>query len=392
MAMNGNTGGRWGARRRPGGPERSRAPAVGGPGFWLAFATGWLLYAGLIVSVMLGEGETLGDSLGLAGSVTLPAALLGAAVAARRRQLFRPDWSLPRIVGLQLVVGALYAVGCVALGRIAVLALLPAVPRAREWLDAPVPLHLVSYLFLYVILAGFLVWTESIARVQESRAEAAREAMLRAQAEARALRAQFNPHFVFNVLHSLMLLVREDPGAAERAIEDVAALIRYASRLQREERDTVALDEEIGFARRYLALEKLRLEERLRIEWEVEEGLGPVRVPAFSLQTLLENAVKHGVAPRPDGASVRVSGSREEGGVVLAVEDDGEGASPADVGASPGRGLALLRDRLERLYGGDASLEWETAPGEGFRVRLSVPWEATGAGPAEPRPAAATAP
>nr|NIP60210.1 hypothetical protein [Gemmatimonadota bacterium]NIR80653.1 hypothetical protein [Gemmatimonadota bacterium]NIT89440.1 hypothetical protein [Gemmatimonadota bacterium]NIU33247.1 hypothetical protein [Gemmatimonadota bacterium]NIU37560.1 hypothetical protein [Gemmatimonadota bacterium] len=324
-------------------------------------------------------------------AVTLPAALLGVVVAARRGELFRPAWSMPRMAGLQLVVGGLYAGGCVALGRVAALALLPAVPSAREWLDAPVSLHFVSYLFLYIILAGFLVWIESIARVQESRAEAAREAMLRAQAEARALRAQFNPHFVFNVLHSLMLLVREDPGAAERAIEDVAALIRYASTLQREERDTVALEEEIAFARRYLALEKLRLEKRLRIEWEVEGELGPVAVPAFALQTLLENAVRHGVAPRPEGATVRVSAVREGERVVLAVEDDGEGAPPAAVGDSPGRGLALLRDRLERLYGGDGSLEWETVPGEGFGVRLTVPWEATDAGPVEPRPAAATA-
>ena len=367
--------------------EEAVGPGRGGRGFWLAFAAGWLLYAGRIVPVSMTEGEGGGPSIGLAAAVVTPAALLGAAVAARRRTLFRPDRSLPRMAALQAGVGALYSLGCVVLARAAVLALRPVVPGAQEWLDAPLPLHLVSYLFLYLLLAGFLVWTESIARVQESRAETARQAMLRAQAEAKALRARFNPHFVFNVLHSLMLLVREDPGAAERAIEDVAALIRYADGLQRAERDTVPLEDEIGFARRYLALEKLRLEDRLRVEWEVEEGLGRVRVPAFALQTLLENAVKHGVAPGPGGATVRVSAARRGGGVVLGVEDDGEGADPGVVEASAGRGLALLKERIATIYGEGASLQRTTAPGQGFRARLVLPPEA-GPGEAGALPAA----
>ena len=161
-----------------------------------------------------------------------------------------------------------------------------------------------SGLFFYALLAGFLMWSESIVRVNESHAMLAREAMLRAEAESKALRAQFNPHFVFNTLHSLMLLVRAEPDAAERAIEDVAALIRYASVLQRKGVDAVALETEVDIARRYAALEKLRLQERLTVVWDIPDELGRCAIPAFSIQSLLENAVKHGISPRP-GAECR---------------------------------------------------------------------------------------
>lgn len=199
------------------------------------------------------------------------------------------------------------------------------------------------------------------------------EAVLRAKAEAKALRAQFNPHFVFNTLHSLMLLVRADPETAERAIEDVAELIRYASTLQRRGVDQVPLSKELEFARRYVALEKLRLADRLRVEWIVEDGLDDAVVPAFSLQTLLENAIKHGISPRPRGGCVRIRAAQRNGGLLLAVEDDGAGSDPGVVGTADGRGLHLLEQRIAAVYGGDAALSWKTALDEGFTATVRLP-------------------
>ena len=197
--------------------------------------------------------------------------------------------------------------------------------------------------------------------------------MLRAEAEAKAVRAQFNPHFVFNTLHSLMLLVRADPGTAERAIEDVAALIRYAAVLERRDLDSVPLGQELEIARRYLGLESLRLSERMNVAWEIDPDLETVAVPPFSLQTLLENAIKHGIAPKEEGGRIRIRIREEEGVLAIEVEDDGLGAAPETVRAAEGKGLNLLGRRVATLFGDAASLTWKTSPRKGFSALLRVP-------------------
>jgi len=208
----------------------------------------------------------------------------------------------------------------------------------------------------------------------------AQAGMLRAEAEAKALRAQFSPHFIFNVLHSMIQLVRGDPDAAERSIEDMASLIRYGSLLQKRSSDTVPLAVEIAVAKRYLALEQIRLGDRLRATLDVEDGMSDVAVPALTLQTLLENAVKHGISPRPEGGSLHLSVHGEGDGVVLTVQDDGAGADAAALADDAGSGLKLLSRRLRNIYGPDtdtgepnASLEWKTAPGAGFTATVRLP-------------------
>jgi sensor histidine kinase YesM len=329
-------------------------------------------YLGLLsVSVIL-EGQSASPIL----FMTSGPGLLAIVLARSRRNLANPDRPLLRTAGLLAAVGVVYAVSS-ALISLLLMSLIPSSPSLlgeEGYMKALVSLTFYS-LILYAILAGFLMWSESLERIQESRALAAREAVLRAEAEAKALRAQFNPHFVFNTLHSLMLLVREDPGTAERAIEDVASLIRYASTLERRGQDTVPLGQELEMARRYLALEALRLEDRLQVEWEVDPELEGMAIPAFALQTLLENAIKHGLAPKPEGGRIRVAARRGEGRMILRVEDDGMGADPRQVDATEGSGLSLLERRLGGLYGDSASLTWRTAPGEGFDVELR--WPAT---------------
>lgn len=346
---------------------------------WTFFALGWAGYGGLVFSAVLSEGVPLWPDAVLGSALsTAPHALAAAVVVVFRHRLFRPDLSLARQLRLQLGVALAYTV-VVALTSEGLFRAVQLVWYPQEHWFVPLLFRFLNAFFLYLIVGAFLMWAEGVRRVQESRTVIAREAELRARAEARALRAQFNPHFVFNTLHSLMLLVRADPPAAERAIEDVAELIRYASILQREEIDAVPVFKEVAVAERYAALEELRLEDRLTVEWEVDEAARPCRMPAFALQTLLENAIKHGLSPRPEGGTVRVSVRREqqpEGGRLrIEVTDDGEGAPPEDVEVARGRGLDLVRQRLESLYGEAARLDWETAPGEGFRVRLEMPAE-----------------
>ncbi|HSG47561.1 MAG TPA: histidine kinase, partial [Longimicrobiales bacterium] len=336
-------------------------------GFWGIYVVAWLVFLALYVSVGLAEDQGVLWSLGLGATNAVPPALVGALVAWRRRDLLRPERTLLQTILIHVGVGILFSVATAALLALATMAVGVQEEAAQELGKGTIFLYrMVSSAFLYVVLAGFLMWTESLRRVHESRSLAAREAMLRAQAEAKALRAQFNPHFVFNTLHSLMLLVRADPPAAERAIEDVATLIRYASILQRREVDVVPLVKELAVAQRYLGLEQLRLEDRLRVEFDVEVEPERVSLPAFALQTLLDNAVRHGMEPHPEGGVVRVSIRRDGERLVLTVADDGAGADPSTVSAARNHGLDLLTRRLDALYGEEASLAWETAPGHGF--------------------------
>ena len=348
----------------------SPARTFGNRGFWIVFVAAWSAYVGITVALSVLEGEPMRHMLLL---VPAPAALT-AVIGWRRRDLVTDKRTLLRTTGLLVLVGIVYCVlsALISFGLVAWLA-----PDIESiWVGGPALLIVRLALYssvLYIIFAGFLMWSESLERIQESRAMAAQAAVLRARAESKALRAQFNPHFVFNTLHSLMLLVREDPSTAERAIEDVASLIRYASTLERRGQDTVPLSQELEVARKYVALETLRLEDRLGVIWKVDAELERMAVPAFSLQTLLENAIKHGLSPKPEGGKITIQVSAEGRNMVLTVADDGMGADPGEMARSGGSGLTLLEHRLASLYGDAASLAWHTEPGKGFSVMLHWP-------------------
>jgi LytS/YehU family sensor histidine kinase len=193
------------------------------------------------------------------------------------------------------------------------------------------------------------------------------------EARLRALRAQLNPHFLFNTLQSLLALVRTDADTAERALERFGDLLRYALRIQRDGTDEVPLSQEWAFVEDYLALEKLRLDDRLRLRLDKDAEALSCRVPAFCLQTLVENAIRHAVAPHSAGARVTVAAARRDGRLHLSVEDDGPGADLARSPQDSGLGLSIVRRRLASLYGTDAAVVVDTSPGCGFRVRIDMP-------------------
>lgn len=380
--------------------DASRAPSTARPGavrpssfppgtrpsrtaFWAVFFGAWLAYAALMASLVVASGRPLGDvAARIAAHVVahvLPALLL----TRYRSSLLRPDRTMVATVALLVVAGVLYAGAASGLSFLFYGLDDPVSGAADMTLGQHVVSRFASAVILYMMLAAFLMWSESMVRVHESREAAAREAVLRARAESEALQARFNPHFVFNVLHSLILLLRADPDAAERAIEDVAELIRYASVLQREGVKVVGLEREVDIGRRYLALERLRLGGRLRVEWTIDDPVGDIRLPPFTLQTLLENAIKHGISPRPGGGRVDVSARRDGLHFHLTVADDGAGARAEEVRDAAGRGLDLVGQRLDLLFGEKAGLEWETAPGRGFRVTVRVPAGVSPTGPAE---------
>ena len=199
--------------------------------------------------------------------------------------------------------------------------------------------------------------------VEQTRAELA-------QAELRALRAQINPHFLFNTLNSIASLIASDPRGAEDVTTRLADLFRYTLRASEREHSTLAA--ELDFLRAYLAIERVRFGERLRVEESIENGLDLLPVPSLLLQPLVENAVRYAVAPRPEGGLVRLVARREGDRLVLEVADDGPGLDDGRPVSGTGFGLHAVRERL-RAAGHLKALDIETAPGRGTRVRVTLP-------------------
>ena len=202
---------------------------------------------------------------------------------------------------------------------------------------------------------------------------AAEAESLRVRAEMEALRGQLNPHFLFNSLHSITALVRSDPPRAEEALLQFAGLLRRVLELKRETADDVSLAEEMSFVDDYLAIERLRLGGRLRVNRTIPADALACRLPVFSVQPLVENAIRYAVAPRRDGGNVTLEAAVREGQLVFTVADDGPGADPAAIAAATGVGLSVIRRRLQLQYGDRATFRVDTAPGQGFRVTLALP-------------------
>jgi two-component system sensor histidine kinase AlgZ len=184
-----------------------------------------------------------------------------------------------------------------------------------------------------------------------------------AQARLSSLESRLHPHFLFNTLNSISALIPEDPTAAERMTERLAALLRFS--LDSTDRQTVPLEHELKITTDYLEIEKTRFGPRLNYSIDVPAELMRVEVPPFSLQTLVENSVKYG------GGEIRVSARNGKGRVELSVWDSGTGfAAQKEVPA--GHGLSNLRSRLEAIWGVNATLEF-SQENSGANVRISLP-------------------
>lgn len=210
----------------------------------------------------------------------------------------------------------------------------------------------------------------------ELRARAFSPALVEARLQ--ALQARIRPHFLFNSLNAVLSLIRSEPRRAEAALEDLADMLRA---LMRDAGHVTTLEQEIRFCRQYLAIEKIRLGDRLQVHWTMDgiadAALRRIRVPALILQPLLENAVHHGVEPSAQPALIEVRLSRTIDRLNIAVANPVAG----DAGAAPvrrGNRMALqnIRERLALLYDVEAQLTTHATPGA-FEVRLQLPYEKT---------------
>jgi signal transduction histidine kinase len=232
------------------------------------------------------------------------------------------------------------------------------------------PTLMVVGMLVYLLAAAvhYLLIALESARAAEVRGVEAR--VLAREAELRALRAQVDPHFLFNSLNSIASLTGDDPQAARHMCLLLAAFLRRSLVLGSRER--VTLEEELQLLDEYLAIEKVRFGRRLAVEHDIARSALPALIPPLLLQPLVENAVRHGIAQRLEGGTLAIEARLDGGTLRLRIENPRDAESPGRRGA--GLGLDNVRGRLRSLFGDAARLE-VTPGGESFRVDLSLPFE-----------------
>ncbi|HWS90080.1 MAG TPA: histidine kinase [Pyrinomonadaceae bacterium] len=191
------------------------------------------------------------------------------------------------------------------------------------------------------------------------------------QAELQALRMQLHPHFFFNTLNALSALIYRSPKEADRLITQLGDLFRGA--LRKDKAQEVPLAEELEFLRAFVQIHRTLMGERLEVEWKVEPETLPALVPNLILQPLVENSIRHGLAPLEQGGRVEVCARRRGERLVLQVRDSGQELAPPE--ARVGVGLANTRARLDNLYGAEHRFEIAALPGEGTVVRIELPFQ-----------------
>jgi two-component system LytT family sensor kinase len=191
-----------------------------------------------------------------------------------------------------------------------------------------------------------------------------------ATAELRNLKSQLHPHFLFNTLHTISVLMMRDVPLANRVLIRLSELLRAA--LDTHGGMMVPLRQEMEFVEGYLEIEQTRFQDRLMVHIEIDPMLLNARVPSFLLQPLVENALRHGIANLSGTGQLSVEAKRDGARIRMAVRDNGPGASGV---RDSGVGLANLRARLQQLYGADCKFEAGNADGGGFLVHVSIPFQ-----------------
>jgi sensor histidine kinase YesM len=252
---------------------------------------------------------------------------------------------VPRLVLACLLV-CLLLMGAVCVFGVVILRQVP----WQEYREQ-IPFSFYQTLTVVMLWAGVYLSVQYLRRFRAAEIAGLKREVLQQEVELQSLRAQVNPHFLFNALNSVRALVVENPRLAQDAVTKLSELLRYS--LQSNKVDLVELSAEIEMVRDYLAIEEIRFEERLRVSFDIDPAALSAEIPAMLLQILVENAVKHGIAKLPHGGIVAVSGRITVGMLRLEVINSGRLRA---AGKTTGIGLENTRQRLRLLYGDRAWL------------------------------------
>ncbi len=354
-------------------PPAPPKPHITWTGIGLAGA-GWMLYA-LLYTFSIAQQNPDAPFLGvLAGqfAFVLVLGLYSVPVwwlTVRKMDRMHWGWTL----GAHLVLGPLYAWGGLESFLFVIRTMFS--PSIAAEIEADYQWVLLSSLTIYVIQFALYHLVQSVQRLRQKEQQATELMALAREQQLAALKAQVNPHFLFNTLNSISATLRRDPEQAREMIAKLSDMMRYA--LEGSDRDLVSLREEIDFTRQYLDLERHRFSDRLEAQVDIDADADALDtpVPPMVLQPLVENALRHGIAPSEEGGSVTVEVATENGGLDVRVEDTGVGPDEEDPLSEPtdGTGLATTSTRLERTFGPDAALHTAENDPTGFAVWFSIP-------------------
>jgi two-component system, LytTR family, sensor kinase len=228
-----------------------------------------------------------------------------------------------------------------------------------------------TFLVVYALILTITYVLDSRERMARQMTETARLNEELSSAQLAALRRQMEPHLMFNTLNSIAGLVRDHRNdAAVGMIVGLSEFLRRAT--EDSHRSQVTLAEEVEYLQRYIDIQKVRFGDRLQVSVDIPADLLGAQVPNLLLQPLVENAIKHGIARRVAGGTVRVAGARQNGNLCLSVYNDGP-ALPADWQAHTGVGIGNLRTRLQILHGNEADLQLRRADPGGVEVVVTLP-------------------
>jgi len=339
-----------------------------------AYLLGWVPIALLLTGIARSQGWSWAE----AGILALPLCLMAAF-------LFLSAWFLCRALPLGRRVetlgshGAAWGLAAVLMGGIwaglawllaRVLAWIPGLGALPQRVDLALPVltGLGILLYLASVALSYLMLAQD--RAVEAERRGAELQLLAQESELKALRAQLNPHFLFNSLNSLSALTAVDPTRAREMCVLLSDFLRRSLGLG--ERRLVALREELDLARAYLAIEQIRFGARLKLDWRIDPATEPALLPTLLLQPLVENAIKHGIAALPEGGTLLLAAEAIEGHVTLRVENPADLDTPAPQGL--GLGLRQVRQRLLGRFGNRARFEAGVRNGI-HRVTLVFPLE-----------------
>ena len=360
----------------PGVSDRARF-AMGVFGVFTALIAANALQSAILGAV-LGRDFPVGRSIGATALTWYAWAALTPVIAVlvRRFPFTKGRWRksvLVHLVASMVLFGAHF--GLFGLGS-HVLHLAPLGPR-RLLIPPPPPAGPVQdafrwYFFrgagTYGLIVGGLVLLDY---VRKDRQRVALEGQL-ALAELKALRMQLQPHFLFNTLHAIGVLIHSDPKAAHVMLTRLAELLRLS--LDTASEPELPLEVELAFVEKYLAIQKARFGDRLTVRYALEPDAMRGLVPTLIMQPLVENALEHGVAPHARPGVIEIAASRTADALTIRVRDNGDGLSEGEGRVKSGVGLANTRSRLRQLYGDRSRLTLSNTMGGGLEALLEMPW------------------
>jgi two-component system LytT family sensor kinase len=296
----------------------------------------------------------------------------------KRFRLESPGWISSLLIHLTISL-------IIALGHLTIVALFrwafrPDTPYSFPFVNAWFSTFAGSFhieLLVYFVILGVGYSLEFYRKYKERELAASHLERQLAQAQLQALKMQLHPHFLFNTLHSIAMLVRkQDNQIAVRMISGLSDLLRYV--LQQGDVQEISLRQEMEFIEQYLELEQLRFQDRMRVQLHIAAETLDARVPNLILQPLVENAIRHGLAAKADAGLIEIKTWQDSDKLWLQVRDDGPGlAADWQQMKGPGLGLTNTRARLTRLYGNAHEFQFYAAGEKGVVAKISIPFQSS---------------